>query len=615
MVMLEQIQSPSDLKALSEKELGSLAEEIRQTIITTVSKNGGHLASNLGMVEATLVLHRIFSTPTDKILFDVGHQSYTHKLLTGRYDRFSTLRQYGGISGFENREESEHDALTEGHSGTSLSAALGIATAGSLQGKTDYTVAVVGDGALTNGMIYEALNNCADKKLRLVILINDNNMSISGNIGGLHNYLSKIRTGKRYLRFKHGLGKTLSKIPLLGKPLTVAFRGVKNFFKRLFVKNTLFEDLGISYLGPVNGHNFKQLTTVLQEAKRRETCCIVHILTQKGKGYPFAEQEPDKYHAVGAFDRERGVEGQSDGFSERAGALVCKLAERDEKICAITAAMRDGVGLKTFFEHFPDRFFDVGIAEEHAVTFAGGLAADGMKPVLFLYSTFAQRSYDQLLHDISIQKLPLTLMLDRCGLVPNDGITHQGIFDYPLFSAIPNVKIYAPATYRELQVSLERSLSDNCLSVVRYPKGEEQPSRAFKTEEFLSYTDGAEKADEVIVTYGRMGEIACRAAEKCGGKTGVVRLLRIFPLDFDRILQLTKSAKLVYLLEEGYETGGVAEKIAAYFLQSGRTVRTVIHAIPSFVGHGNLSALYESCGFTAEQIASRLKSALKGKLR
>ncbi len=609
--MLEKIHSPSDLKTLSEKELKSLAEEIRQTIITTVAKNGGHLASNLGMVEMTLVLHRIFSAPSDKILFDVGHQSYTHKLLTGRYEQFSTLRQFGGISGFENREESEYDALTEGHSGASLSAALGIATANSLQNKNDYTVAVVGDGALTNGMIYEALNNCADKKLRLVILVNDNNMSISGNIGGLHNYLSKIRSGKRYLKFKHGL-KSLSKIPLLGKPLTATLRGVKNFFKRLFVKNTIFEDLGLSYLGPVDGHNLKQLTTVLQEAKRRETCCIVHILTKKGKGYPYAEQDPEKYHSVGAFDLERGIGEQKEDFSERAGALICERAERDGKICAITAAMRDGVGLKQFAERFPDRFFDVGIAEEHAVTFAGGLAVNGMKPVLFLYSTFAQRSYDQLLHDISIQKLSLTLMLDRCGVVPNDGITHQGIFDYSLFSSIPNVKIYAPATYRELELALDRSLSYGGLSVVRYPKGEETRfSREFLQAETLFYTQGAEGAEIAIVTYGRLGEIALQAAEAFCGKAGVIRLFELFPLDDVRILQLTRGAKLVYFLEEGYESGGVSEKLAALYSKSGRNVKTVIHAIPSYVGHGDLRALYESYGFTAKQVESRIRAALE----
>lgn len=605
--MLEAIGSPEDLKKLSEKELTELAAEVRETIISTVTCNGGHLSSNLGAVEVTVALHTVFSSPSDKIIFDVGHQSYAHKLLTGRYREFSTLRQLGGLSGFPNRGESEHDVLTEGHCGTSLSAALGIAISNKLQGKEDYVVTVVGDGALTNGMIYEALNNCADRDLRLVILINDNDMSISGNIGGLHNYLSRIRTSKRYFRFKHGVMKLFSKIPLLGRPLIALSKKIKKFFKRLFVKSTLFEDLGLSYLGPVDGHNLKKLTSVLQEAKSRQKCCIVHVITTKGKGYAPAEEEPDKYHSVAAASDDV----PQESFSDRAGELVCRYAEEDEALCAITAAMRDGVGLTQFSERFPERFFDVGIAEEHAVTFAGGLAAGGMKPVLFLYSTFAQRSYDQLLHDVSIQGLPLTLMLDRCGLVAGDGVTHQGLFDYPLFSSVPNTVIYSPATLQELEEVFARSLSERGLSVIRYPKGGEAAPSGLVAEETLSYTAGVEAARVVIITYGRLSQVAAEAAGKLGKRAGLIKLLRILPLEPQRLIALTEGAKLVYLLEEGYAEGGVSEKIAAAFAQRGRGVRCEIHAVTSFVEHGSKEELFAQCGFTAEAIAERIEAVLE----
>lgn len=608
--MLESVHSPDDLKRLPEKELDGLAAEIRKTITDTVLKNGGHLASNLGMVEATIALHRVFDSPRDKIVFDVGHQSYAHKLLTGRYERFSTLRQYGGISGFPNREESEHDVLTEGHCGTSLSAALGIAIANKVQGNDGCAIAVVGDGALTNGMIYEALNNCADRDLRLIILINDNDMSISGNIGGLHNYLSRIRTSKRYFRFKHGLNRFLSKIPLIGKPLIACFKAIKRFFKRLFVKNTMFEDLGLNYLGPVDGHNIKKLTNVLTEAKNRRKCCIVHIITRKGKGYAPAEEEPDKYHGVSP--QECGCVESS--FSEEAGRLACELAERDDRVCAITAAMCGGVGLTEFARRFPGRFFDVGIAEEHAVTFASGLAAGGLKPIVFLYSTFAQRSYDQLLHDVAIQKLPLTLMLDRCGFVAGDGITHQGLFDYPLFSAIPNVTIYAPADYGELERVFLKSAEEGGLSVVRYPKGGECDLPEQVREDMLSHSADTENAEIVLITCGRMGGLALQAAELLGKKykTGVIRLLRIFPLDTERIFELTARAKLVYLLEEGYYAGGFAEKIAAAFAADGRQIKTVIHAADTFAEHGGTEELFGRFGFTAEEIAERAENAFNG---
>ncbi len=609
--MLEKIKSPQDIKNLSMQEMEALCAEMRETILHTVSRNGGHLGSNLGIIEATLVLHKKFNSPEDSIIFDVGHQCYPHKLLTGRYEKFSTLRTLDGVSGFPNRSESEHDILNEGHCGTSLSAALGIATANKLRGSDAYTIAVVGDGALTNGMIYEALNNCADKDLNLIILINDNEMSISQNIGGLHDYLSRIRTSRKYFRLKRGTEKILLHIPLIGRGLAVGFKHIKDFCKLLFVKNNIFEDLGIIYLGPVDGHNMQKLGIVLDEAKSKHKSCIVHMNTVKGKGYEKAEKEPDKYHGVSPFDREKGIS-QGNGrptFTSVVGEMLCEKAKTDDKLCAITAAMRDGTGLSAFAGQYPDRFFDVGIAEEHATTYAAGLARGGMKPVLALYSTFAQRSYDQFVHDIAIQKLPFVLLLDRAGLVPGDGVTHQGIFDYPLLSSVPNVKIYSPETYDEVRKIFEKAYESTDFSVIRYPKGSQKnylpAKKMVKNGDFLEYSEGIEKADTVIVTYGRMTSVAHEAIAKIGNhkKIGILKLVQIFPLDMAEIMRLIGNAKTVYFLEEGYRFGGVSEKIAAE-LRGEKKV--VIHAIETFVEHGNLDELFDFCGFTAENVASRI---------
>ncbi len=613
--MLEKINSPRDIKDLSIKDLEKLAAEVRDKLIKTVSQNGGHLASNLGTVELTIALHTLFSSPEDKIIFDVGHQAYTHKLLTGRFDKFDTLRKKGGISGFCNRFESEHDVLSEGHCGTSVSEALGIAVSNKLKGNDNYAVAVVGDGALTNGMIYEALNNCSDNKLKLIIIINDNEMSISRNVGGLHNYLTRMRSGMRYFRFKHRTEKFLLKIPLIGKHLAAGCRRFKNFCKRMFLKESIFEDLGLTYLGPVDGHNIKKLQAVLKVAKMHDECCVVHVCTKKGKGYEYAEKEPWLYHSVGKFDPETGVvSSEKKSFSSVAGELLCAAAVKDERVCAITAAMGEGCGLTEFAERFPDRYFDVGIAEEHAITFAAGLAVNGMKPVAAIYSTFAQRSYDQLLHDISLQKLPLVLLLDRSGLVPDDGITHQGIFDCPAFSSIPSAEIYSPETYKELEICLNSALAHDGLSVVRYPKGGELEEGSGLEGGEICCTEDSEKAEAVIVTYGRLASVAQKAAEivnlKRGKNTvGIVKLVKIFPVDYEKIAALTAGAKLVYLLEESFKEGGVSEKIAAY---SGcnSNKKCKIHAVDGYVGHGTVEELFEECGFTAETIAENILTEL-----
>lgn len=608
--MLETIKSPQDIKNLSMQEMEALADEMRSTIMRVVSKNGGHLGSNLGIVEATLVLHKEFNSPEDKIIFDVGHQCYPHKLLTGRYEKFETLRMLDGVSGFPNRSESEHDVLNEGHCGTSISAALGIATANKLRGSDAYTIAIVGDGALTNGMIYEALNNCADKNINLIILINDNEMSISPNIGGLHAYLSKIRTSKKYFRLKHGTEKALLRIPGIGKGIASGFKKLKDLFKRISVKNNFFEDLGLIYLGPVDGHDMKKLSIVFDEARSKHQCCIVHVNTIKGKGYEKAEKEPGKYHGVSPFEIDTGVSsGQGATFTSFVGEMLCEKAKEDDKLCAITAAMSDGTGLTPFAKAYPERFFDVGIAEEHAVTYAAGLAAGGMKPVLALYSTFAQRSYDQFVHDVAIQKLPFVLLLDRAGLVPGDGVTHQGIFDYPLISSVPNVKIYSPETYQEVRKIFEKAYESKDFSVIRYPKGSEKAylgaQKMVKNGDSFEYSEGIEDADTVIVTYGRITSVAHEAIQKIGNrkKMGVLKLVQIFPLNMTEILKLIGKAKNVYFLEEGYRFGGVSEKIAAE-LRGERKV--TIHAIETFVEHGSLDELFDFCGFTSENVANKI---------
>lgn len=604
--MLKNIHSPDDIREFSTQELQTLASEIRTKIIDTVSVNGGHLASNLGFTEATIALHRHFHSPNDKIIFDVSHQCYAHKLLTGRYESFHTLRKHEGISGFTNRAESKHDILTEGHSGASISAALGIAQANKLKGNDDYTVAVVGDGSLTNGMIYEALNNCAGKDLNLIIILNDNDMSISRNIGGLHEYLSKIRTSKRYYKLKKETERFLKKIPVVGEPVLIGSKKLKDSTKRFFVNNNIFEDLGLIYLGPVDGHNFEKLDIVLEEAKSKHTCCIVHMVTKKGHGYAFSEEMPDKYHSIGKFDPLKGAPQVAvNDNSAKVGKILCKEAEKDDRICAITAAMQDGTGLATFSKKYPERFFDVGIAEEHAVTFASGLAANGMKPVVFLYSTFAQRVYDQISHDVAIQKLPLVLAIDRAGLVPGDGITHQGIFDYSIFSSVPGTEIYMPETDEETEKAFSDALTGERLSIVRYPKGKYEKydfPYVLRDKENLTYSENITEAETVVITAGRLTKNVAEAIALTGKNIALIKLRKVFPVPINDILSLTANAKNIYILEENYVHGGFAEKTASHIRDKNVTVR----AIHDFIGHGDLEDLFRICGFTKEQLAEEL---------
>ena len=596
--MLKEISSVGDIRKYTPQELDQLAAELREEILSTVSKNGGHLASNLGIVELTIAIHRVFESPKDQIVFDVGHQCYAHKLLTGRRDRFSTLRQAGGISGFTNPQESEHDTFIAGHSGPSIAAALGIAAANKRMGRDDFAVAVVGDGSFTNGMIYEALNSCDEKGLNLVIILNDNKMSISRNVGGLSKYFSKIRTSTRYISFKHRLKKFFGKIPG-GNGMIRMARSIKNFIRRILMRDNLFECLGLNYLGPVDGHDIGKLEEILREAKTKEGVCIVHAVTQKGRGYSIAEEVPELYHGVGPFDPAEGIRHyEKPSFSSEFGRVLCELAEKDERVCAITAAMCEGTGLSRFREKYPDRLYDVGIAEECSVAFAGGLLKKGMRPVCVLYSTFAQRVFDQMLHDIVLQKLPLVLALDRSGIVPGDGITHQGIFDISLFSAIPNVKIYTAENYEELGQMLKKALEEQEAPVlIRYARGAERnyDRSVFRIGETLDYTEN--KSEKAILTYGRITENAVIAA---GEDARVIKLKQVYPIDRRELKEALCGVKKVLIAEEGIRSGGICEKAALICAEEGSEFH--IHAIEHLLEHGDIDSLDRVCGFDAETL-------------
>ncbi len=544
------------LREMTDAELDRLAEELRQEILQTVSQNGGHLASNLGAVEATIAIHRVFDLPKDRLIFDVGHQCYAHKLLTGRGERFHTLRQRDGLSGFTKRSESECDPFGAGHAGTSLSAALGFAEADLLAGRDRHTVAFVGDGAFTNGMIYEALNNCSDKRLRLILILNENDMSISPNVGGLSRYLTRIRVSKGYFTFKHRFQSLLKKVPRIGESLIKGSRRLKNTVKRTLMTGNLFEHLGVHYLGPLDGHDRRLLERVLEEAKRREGCTLVHICTKKGKGYPPAEEHPERYHSVSPFDLSVGASASSQPtFSDVFGELMVRAGKSDPALCAVTAAMSEGTGLYPFSCAFPERFYDVGIAEEHAMTFAAGLSAAGMRPVYAVYSTFAQRCNDQLFHDSLIQSLPLTLVFDRCGLVPGDGVTHQGIYDVSIYAAMPGVCIYSPANYADLYRCFEAAVDPNrseLCTILRLPRGRENQTDLscltdHETGGFRTF--GETGAKKVLITYGRLSANALEAAKAAGVK--LISLLRIAPLDREALVAEIGGAETLYHAEEG----------------------------------------------------------------
>ncbi len=611
-MILEKINSPQDLKAIPDAQLGTLSAEIRQKLLDTVSKNGGHLAANLCVVELTIALHRAFESPKDKIIFDVGHQAYVHKLLTGRYNNFDTLRQWGGISGFPKRTESEHDAFGAGHSSTSISAAAGIAAANQLSGNDSYTVAVVGDGAFTGGMIYEALNNCADKE-KLIIVLNDNDMSISPNVGGMSKYFSKVRSSAKYFRLKNGTKECFRKIPGIGGGLTKIARKVKNSFKKVALSQNFFEQFGLNYYGPLDGNDMKHLEAVLREAKDDRQCSVIHICTTKGKGYAPAEKRPDLFHGVSGFDIETGeLKGSGkESYSDRFGKIICDRAEKNEKIVAITAAMPDGTGLSDFARRFPKRFFDVGIAEEHAMTFACGLATVGIIPVFAVYSTFMQRAYDQLIHDAALQNLHVIVMLDRAGLVANDGATHHGIFDAGYISQIPNVTFYAPNSFASLEECFDKALNADGPVVIRYPKSGDMSCSGFMHHDSFDIYDTGEKCENAIITYSRLTETAVDAANICkenGIDARVISIKRLSPLD-DKIYEFTAGMKKIIFAEEGIKNGGIAQRLGSLLAEKGLLSHTeyVIKAIDDqFPQHGSNDQILESLDLTAESIAREI---------
>ena len=613
-MLLKNINSPADLKKLTRAETDQVCGEIRKTIIDHCARHGGHLASNLGMVEPTVALHRVFDSPKDSIIYDVGHQCYAHKLICGRYDSFSTMRSYGGISGFTNRSESEHDKLTAGHSGSALPTALGIAKARKNDPDAPWTIAVIGDGSFGCGMVYEALNACHDKNMRLIILLNDNEMSISKNVGAMSGYFTRLRNSRKYFAFKKKFQKVVGKMPA-GNALTRFFRRLKDFFKRLVMPSNLFENLGLYYMGPVNGNDEEKLEAVLREAKTKEECTIIHMLTLKGSGLKAAESNPENFHFTNGFDPETGetLGHGAKKFSAVFGEKLSEMRASNDKICAITAAMESGTGLTAFREKYPDSFYDVGIAEECAVTFAGGLAIGGALPYCALYSTFMQRTYDQLLEDVSLQDVHVVMGVDRAGLVPGDGVTHQGLYDVSMISSIPGTTVYCPESYSELERYMEKAEGEKGLTFIRYPRGSEieYDRSIFSHTENEMFSTDCNDAECVIITYGRLAYVAAKAAAMSTRKVKVIRLGMICPLDMEKLSALIGSAKLVYVLEEGVKRGGIGEMIASYFASATSDKTVFCHNTPDgFISHGDIDSLMAYCNFTPEFVSGEINKLI-----
>ena len=590
---LNNINSPEDLKKLNKDDLPALCNEIRGCLIDTISKNGGHLASNLGVVELSVALHREFDSPIDSILFDVGHQCYTHKLLTGRYEKFKTIRTEDGLSGFMRPDESEHDPFVTGHSSNAISAALGICKAKQLKNEDGYTVAVIGDGAMTGGMAFEGLNNGGREKSRLIVILNDNKMSISKNVGGLARYLSLIRTKPSYHKFKHKIENFLVYIPVIGKFLRRNIFRSKRMLKSAIYHSNIFEDLGFHYLGPVDGHDLDKLSNIFKIAKEETRPVLIHVLTTKGKGYDCAENDPQNYHGMSPFNvDEGGSKIIKNDFSFNAGDELCKLAQNDNEICAITAAMVSGTGLNRFAEKYKSRFFDVGIAEEHAVTFAAGLASKGMRPCLAVYSSFLQRGYDQIIHDTAIAKLPVTYLVDRAGIVGEDGETHQGVFDIAMLKSIPGVTIYSPSDYKDLRVMMNKAIySKTGPNVVRYPRGTEKKIVA-KTDSSVDYNIfGNKNAKKVIVTFGRIFNFADEILAEEKHDFCLVKLNKIYPIE-NELFEFLNNFYEVHIFEEAIKSGGIGEYISANL-----TSKSYIHAIENkFIPQGDTSSILSKLG-------------------
>lgn len=615
--LLEKLAFPNDLKELTEDEQYKLCDEIRDTIIEVVSNNGGHLSSNLGVVELTVALTNAFNLPSDTIVWDVGHQTYPYKILTGRYKDFFSIRKEDGITGFPCREESEYDILTSGHSSTSISAALGISEANHLQGKDDHVVAVIGDGALSGGLAYEGLNNAGRLHRNFIVILNDNEMSISKNVGSMARYLTQMRIRPRYINIKRSVESSLNKVPIIGRGLAKILRIIKDKIKKILYPSTLFEDFGFEYYGPIDGHDIKALTDTLNGAKLINKPVIIHVATDKGKGYEYAEQSPSVYHGLSGFDVETGATDSSKiSFSDVFGEKLDRMADNNDKICAITAAMQDGTGLNEFRKNHNDRFYDVGIAEEHALTFAGGLAAKGMIPVFAVYSTFLQRAYDELIHDIAMQKTKAIIAIDRAGIVGEDGKTHQGLLDAAFLQSVSSITVYSPCYFSELEMQLEHLIDDvDTLSAIRYPRGIE----LYKPKYFSATNNpfdvyGDENAEITIVTYGRLFSFAAEAkySLEAEGKTvKIVKLNQIVPIDgkvFDSIL----DDKNVFFFEEGIKTGGIGEHFSYELYSRHFAGDFILKAIDTpFIDHAPMYRTLEKLGLNKDGMIKTINDFLE----
>ena len=611
--MLEKINSPEDVKKLNYDEKRKLAEEIRKYILEIVSKNGGHLASNLGVVELTLALHTVFDVPKDKIVWDVGHQTYVHKILTGRREELKTLRQLNGIAGFPKTKESETDCFNTGHSSTSISAALGMARARDIKGENNSVIAVIGDGALTGGMAIEALNDAGYSKCKMTVILNDNEMSISPNIGGLNMFLSKLRTKKLYTKSNISMKKVIWKIPVVGKPFVKIVQRVKRSIKQLIIPKMFFEEIGFTYLGPVDGHNIVELENILKLSKQVETPVLIHVLTKKGKGYKIAEENPDKFHATGPFDIETGKpkKQKSKDYSKIFGEKLVNLAKENKNIVAITASMKDGTGLTQFQKEFPDRFFDIGIAEQHAVTLAAGMASQGLIPVVPIYSSFYQRAYDQVIHDVAIQNLPVIMCVDRAGIVGQDGETHQGLLDMAFFRLVPNLNILAPKDFKELADMLEFAVNLKKPVVIRYPRGGEDKEIKFEKHEKIEIGKAEilqkfkqdskkEKQEKVtIIAIGKMVAKAMKLAKKYEEDKYNVQVINarfLKPFDTNTVLESLKQSKQVITLEDGTIINGLATTIKEIIAEQNiNNIEVKAYAYPDeFIQHGSVEELESS---------------------
>ena len=611
--ILPAIHSPKDVKRLSEDEIPQLCAEIREKLVEVVSVNGGHLSPNLGVVELTVALHRSFRFPKDSIVWDVGHQSYTHKLLTGRYDKFDTLRLKDGISGFPKTEECIYDDFNTGHSSTSISAAFGIANAKLLSGDNSHTIAVIGDGSFTGGLAFEAVNNAGRFNKNFIVILNDNKMSISKNVGAFPRYLTTVRIQPWYIRVKRGTEKVLSKMPLVGRLMRGVLRRSKSRIKNMVYKNTLFDDFGFTYLGPIDGHNVEELENAFSVAKKENKAVLIHVVTKKGKGYQPAEKSPGEFHGIGKFDIDSGEPLSSHkGFSAVFGKTLCEFAEDDSKICAITAAMTGGTGLTDFSKLYKNRFFDVGIAEEHAVTFGCGLASKGMRPVFAVYSTFLQRAYDQLIHDAALGNNHLVLAVDRAGIVGSDGETHQGVFDVSMLNSIPGATIYSPTYFDGLKSSLKSAIYvDGGLVSVRYPRGGELFRPEDYTHESVDFDIyGSEDCDMLIVTYGRLFSYALRAKEalsKDGIEVCILKLCRIKPIN-PQAIEFARGFKGVWFFEEGILNGGIARTFSDMLTLGGFEGSYHIRAIrDGFVKQMSVDEALHMLRLDAEGMAENIK--------